>query len=132
MESSPSLSGEKMVVIGLEEEEDYVHVNSVDCLEMMEKPDMTDELQLMTNQDHFSISPPPASTSENFTFMDSASTKNNEIALTMGSPELHIHSDWGTMEQRPLPGKTASFLGSKGFGWLLEVEDQEENIKPLL
>lgn len=34
------------------------------------------------------------------------------------------------MRQR---GKTASFLDNKGFGWLMEVEDDdEEDKKPLL
>lgn len=30
------------------------------------------------------------------------------------------------------PGKAASYLEGKGFGWLLEVEDEEEDAKPLL
>lgn len=30
------------------------------------------------------------------------------------------------------PGKAASYLEGKGFGWLLEVEDEEEDVKPLL
>lgn len=41
-------------------------------------------------------------------------------------------SGWGNLRQRPQPGKAASYLESKGFGWLLEVEDQEEDAKPIL
>ena len=123
MEGEPQAT-ESMVIAGLDD--DYVHVDSAEKLEELRRQE---ELQLMPTQtmkDPFSLT--PAATSE-VTLRNTATL--DEIALSMGPSEPSLNSDLGSMEQRPLPGKTANFLESKGFGWLLEVEDQED-FGPLL
>lgn len=131
MERLPSLNEATTAIVGLDEagldDDDYVHV---DCTDSMDEQDKTVNIQLTPNIHSFP-QPPPVSSTESLAYRDT-STRSDEVAVAMGSQELHLGSDWGSMEPRPLPGKTASFLESRGFGWLLDVEDQEEDMKPLL
>ncbi len=109
--------------------DDYVHVDSSEKLVDLQ---MQDEFQLMPTQavDPFSLTPTNKS---EVTLRNSAMAERTaDIALSMDSSEPNMNSDLGVMETRPPPGKTAAFLESKGFGWLMEVEDQEEDLKPLL
>ena len=79
--------------------------------------------------------PPPAATL--LDFVDSPSGSVGEVTgsvdTTTGARQGQ-GSDWGSLEQQRThpPGRAASFLDSKGFGWLLEVEEDEEEPKPLL
>ena len=50
---------------------------------------------------------------------------------SLGLIDSTTSSGPSTSQLRPR-GRAASYLEGKGFGWLLEVEDEEEDAKPLL
>lgn len=53
-------------------------------------------------------------------------TQNSRAPLETGSLG-YIDSETSSSSTRP-----ASYLEGKGFGWLLEVEEDDEELKPLL
>ena len=115
--------------IGLEDD-DYVHVDSSEELAEQQR---ADEFQMMPTQsmkDPFSMT--PAYTPELNQRSSMSLERTDEVSLSMGSVEGNISGDLGEIRRRPTPGKTAAFLDSKGFGWLMEIEDEEEEVKPLL
>jgi hypothetical protein len=67
---------------------------------------------------------------------------STEAALPTSTPTLLDSGSLGIIDSTPSSstsanqarhrGKAASYLEGKGFGWLLEVEDEEEDAKPLL
>lgn len=69
-------------------------------------------------------------------------TQDSETSPTTQSTALLDTGSLGfidsTISSGPSPsylrphGRAASYLEGKGFGWLLEVEDEEEETKPLL
>lgn len=72
-------------------------------------------------------------------FIDSTVTSSSGVIEGQVKPDTsqfqpQDRTGWGggTLKHRPPPGKASSYLDSKGFGWLLEVEDEEEDAKPLL
>ena len=66
-------------------------------------------------------------------FIDSTSGDGGEVTGSVDpTPQFPQSSELGSLKHRHPPGATASFLESKGFGWLLEVEEDEEEQKPLL
>lgn len=72
-------------------------------------------------------------TTVNLDFVESTSGDTKEVTGTLEPPtQAYTSSEWGSMKQTHRPGKAASYLESKGFGWLMEVEDEEEDAKPLL
>ena len=89
-------------------------------------------LHLMPTQDAASQLPPLAPTAVEF--IDSTSGSGEEVTgeVSTGDPQSHPSAEWGSLKHRRPPGKTASYLESKGFGWLLEVQEDEEDLKPLL
>ena len=55
---------------------------------------------------------------------------SEETAGEIASPESQSGAEEGIRSRRG--GKAGQFLESKGFGWLLEVDDDGEEDKPLL
>ena len=56
---------------------------------------------------------------------------SNEGFYSSGDGTLREGGKMSTARQR-IGGRTANFLESKGFGWLLDSEEDEDQDKPLL
>ena len=72
---------------------------------------------------------------ESLSFVSVAASSDPEPATGSISPqESPLGTDLGSMQpQGPRQrGQASQYLASKGFGWLLEVEEEEEEQKPLL
>ena len=71
-----------------------------------------------------------------FVVVESHGSDRGEVEGTIGAGQDFPSGDMGSMQSEPRhrsTGKATQFLESKGFGWLLEVEeDSEEDNKPLL
>lgn len=121
------------VIYGLDEEYHNIDISEVKGTDS----DGASELYLMPTQDS---SLPPAAPSmlppgvqNPLEFIDSTSGDVGEVTGSVDTTsQTPQGSEWGSLKHRHPPGKAASFLESKGFGWLLEVEEDEEELKPLL
>ena len=74
---------------------------------------------------------------ESLSFVSISSPEDTEVTSSTIAPSQPASGEagWGSMPSlRTRPqGRTSQFLESKGFGWLLEVEDEgDEEEKPLL
>lgn len=90
------------------------------------------ELQLMPT------SSPPEPTPEALSFVTVENYGDEkQVEGDIGAEQTFSSGEMGSMyseTRQRSKGRTAQFLESKGFGWLLEVEDEdnEEENKPLL
>lgn len=98
------------MIHGLDEE-----YHNIDISEAKDTADVeAEEFHIVPTQDT-SLAPAPS-------LLDAGSLGSIDSAASSGlSPSHPRHR-----------GRAASFLEGKGFGWLLEVEEEEEDAKPLL
>ena len=127
------MSEPSAVIYGLDEEYHNIDISEV-------SDGGTAEFQMMPTQRNpspSSLTPTPATATvvlspDDLTFVDSTETNTEQITGSVETATHHHGSELGAIKHRHIPGRTASYLEGKGFGWLLEVEDEEENDKPLL
>lgn len=75
----------------------------------------------------------PELNADSLEFIESTADSGGEVTGSVDtSSQLQEGTKWGSLKHQHVPGKAASYFESKGFGWLLEVEDEEEDAKPLL
>jgi len=120
---------ESTAISGLEDD-DYVHVDSSEKLAELQRAEDFQMMPTLSMKDPFSLT--AADNSELNQRNSTSLERTDAVALSMGSVEGNIGGNLGDMKQKPPLGKTAAFLDSKGFGWLMEIEDEEEDVKPLL
>ena len=96
------------------------------------------EPQLMPTTDtpsQYSSPSEPSPVELSFVSMDDTS-ENTPVTGTMQPEHYTSDTTWGSMtvEKTPTQGRMSKYLETKGFGWLMEVEDQEDedDNKPLL
>ena len=96
------------------------------------------DFHLMPTKDTFA---PPHSSStaatDNFTSSTTAATTAPVPPALLDTGSLGFIESSSTKEENISGqvrnrGRTASYLEGKGFGWLLELEDEEEETRPLL
>lgn len=120
------MSESKTVISGLDEEYHNIDISEVKGT----SGDGAKELYLMPTQD---TTESTAGVPNPLEFIDSTSGDGGEVTGSVDTTsQIHQSSEWGSLKHRHPPGKAASYLESKGFGWLLEVEEDEEELKPLL
>ena len=138
---------ESTAILGLDEEYQEIRASDPKSTaitgvgEFQLAPTPTQEEEDTSNRGH-SSSPSAASVPvtldpQSLEFIDSTVTSSGgliegQVGATPSQFQPQDSRGWGTLKHRPPPGKAASYLDSKGFGWLLEVEDQEDDAKPLL
>ncbi len=115
---------ENTVIYGLEEEYHSVETPEASVGEFS-------EFQLIPTQD------PPSDDAvalnpDSLAFIDSPTTNSSQVTGSVDTTApTQSQQEWGSSMKRP--GEAASYIESKGFGWLLEVdEEDDEASKPLL
>lgn len=103
------------VIQGLDEEYHNIDIAEVKSATVGEQ----DDFHLVPTQDGF---PSASETPPTAALLDTGSLGFIDSTTSSGPSPGHV---------RPR-GRAASYLEGKGFGWLLEVEDEEEATKPLL
>ncbi len=136
------MMNEETVVCGLDEE--YQNSNTLEAkktavtgvgeFHLAPTPTQEDD---DTSSSSSAVPMPATLNPQSLEFIDSTVTSSSGVIEGQVEPatsqfQPQDPTGWGTLKHRPPPGKASSYLESKGFGWLLEVEDEEEDAKPLL
>ena len=123
------MSEKSTVIYGLDEE-----YQNIDIAEL--KDGGSEEFQIVPTPDRLSPDSSKVAAElspDTLVFLDSTASSTEVTGpVDITTQQFQEGSEWGSMRHRRTPGKAASYLESKGFGWLLDIEEEEEDAKPLL